>query len=141
MRKEIEVKARVGDLEVLKKAFEKKGVVFSEPLAQNDETFVDRNYGDYATFQPGKNLLRIRVQNGKFIFTLKQPQHVNELDAVEHETEIVDPKQLKEIILMLGYQPIVQIHKTRMRGKFGDFEICLDQVKELGTFVELEKIT
>lgn len=140
MRKEIEVKARVLDLTELTKKLEGLRVSLSEPIIQNDETFVDQNYGDYAKFQPGKNVLRIRENNGKFIFTLKQPQS-NELDCFERETEINDPKEFKEALLLMRYKPVVEIHKVRRKAKYKDYEICLDDVKELGAFVEVEKIT
>lgn len=140
MRKEIEVKARVLDLTILTKKLEDLGVTLSEPVVQNDETFVDVNYGDYAQFQPGKNLLRIREEGGKFIFTIKQPQS-NQLDAIERETEITDPQEFRESLLLMGYKPVVKINKVRRKAKYKDFEICLDEVKELGNFVEVEKIT
>ena len=140
MRKEIEVKARVSDLEVLAKKLENMGVVLSEPIIQNDQTFIDESYGSYDKFQPGRNILRIRENNGKFIFTLKQPQS-NELDSFERETEVTDPKEFREALLLMGYKPAVEIHKVRRKAKYKDYEICLDDVKELGAFVEVEKIT
>ena len=54
MRKEIEVKAKIIDLAELTKKLEALGISLSEPIIQNDETFVDENYGDYDKFQPGK---------------------------------------------------------------------------------------
>lgn len=47
MRKEIEVKARVVDLERLTKKLENIGISLPEPIIQNDETFVDKNYDNY----------------------------------------------------------------------------------------------
>lgn len=140
MRKEIEVKAKVDNLEELAKKLESLGIELSEPITQNDQTFVDENYGDYAAFQPDKNILRIRENNEKFIFTLKQPKS-NEMDALERETEITDPTEFKEALLLMGYKSVVEIHKVRRKAKYKDYEICLDEVKELGTFVEVEKIT
>ena len=140
MRKEIEVKARVADLRELTMKLESMGISLSEPMIQNDETFVDENYGDYAQFQPGKNVLRIRESNGKFIFTLKQSQR-NELDCEERETEIAEPKEFREALLLMGYSSMVEIHKVRRKAKYKDYEICLDDVEGLGAFVEVEKIT
>lgn len=140
MRKEIEVKAKVENLEELANKLQSLGVELSEPIIQNDQTFVDENYGDYAAFQPDKNILRIRENNGKFIFTLKQPK-TNEMDALERETEITDPNEFKEALLLMGYKPVVEIHKVRRKAKYKDYEICLDEVKELGSFAEVEKIT
>ena len=140
MRKEIEVKARVSDLEVLAKKLENMGVVLSEPIIQNDQTFIDESYGSYDKFQPGRNILRIRENNGKFIFTIKQSLS-NELNSIERETEIAEPEEFREALLLMGYKPAVEIHKVRRKAKYKDYEICLDEVKGLGSFVEVEKIT
>lgn len=140
MKKEIEVKAKVTDLPELTKRLEALGITFSEPIVQNDETFVDKDFGDYAQFQKGKNVLRIRESNGKYIFTLKQPQ-ANELDCIEKETTISDPQEFREALIFMGYLPAVQIHKIRRKAKYKGYEICLDEVKELGTYIEVEKIT
>ena len=140
MRKEIEVKARVADLGELTKKLEAMGVVLSEPIIQNDQTFIDESYGSYDKFQPGRNILRIRENNGKFIFTIKQSQS-NELDSIERETEIAEPEEFREALLLMGYKPAVEIHKVRRKAKYKDYEICLDEVKGLGSFVEVEKIT
>lgn len=140
MRKEIEVKARVVNAALLMQKLEEKGVVLSEPIIQNDETFVDAHYGKYDEFQPGKNILRIRESKGKFLFTLKQPQ-MNEMDALERETEITAPIEFREALLLMGYAPAVQIHKSRRKGKYKDYEICMDEVAELGSFIEVEKVT
>jgi adenylate cyclase class 2 len=36
---------------------------------------------------------------------------------------------------------VVEVRKIRRKGKLREYEICLDQVEQLGTFVELEKLT
>lgn len=140
MRKEIEVKAKVDNLEELKNKLIALNISLSEPIVQNDETFVASDFGQYDQFQPNKNVLRIRENNDRHIFTLKQPQS-NELDCVERETVIDDPIEFREALLLMGYKPAVQIHKVRLKAKYKDYEICLDDVKELGSYVEVEKIT
>src|SRR3989338_6085480 len=92
MRKEIEVKARAGNLSELASKLESLGFVVSEPIAQRDAIFVDSNYGQFDQFQPDKNLLRIRESGEKFVFTIKQPK-ANQLDSIEHETEIANPEE------------------------------------------------
>lgn len=138
MKKEIEVKAKVEDLGVLKKKIEELGCTFSNPAEQKDTIFVNFD-GDFTAFMPGTNFLRIRETNSKIIFTLKQPQS-NELDCIEKEIEVSDKVQLKEMLELMGYHEAIQVHKIRTKTKFKDMEICLDEVKDLGTFVEVEKI-
>jgi len=43
--------------------------------------------------------------------------------------------------LILGYRPSIEVKKIRRKGKLKEYEICLDKVENLGTFVELEKLT
>lgn len=140
MRKEIEVKARVRDPQQVMTKLKELGITFSDPTTQSDVTFVDSDYGAYQDFHPGKNILRIRKQGGQCLFTVKQPQK-NELDNIEHETEILNPVEFREALLLMGYREAVKIHKTRRKAKFQDLEICLDEVSGLGTYIEVEKIT
>jgi adenylate cyclase class 2 len=140
MKKEIEVKAKVENFNSIITKLESMDITLSGPITQNDETFVDNNYGDYDKFQSGQNVLRIRESNGKFIFTLKQPQS-NDLDCIEKETEISNPEEFKDALLLMGYKTGVEIHKVRRKAKYKDYEICLDDVKEIGKFIEIEKIT
>ncbi len=97
---------------------------------------------------PGSNFLRIRKARGssseypggwKIIFNIKQPQS-NELDCIERETEINDADQMKGAIELLGYHQAIHVVKTRTKTKYQDMEICLDEVEELGSFIEVEKI-
>ncbi len=140
MKKEIEVKAKVADLQILKSKLESLGCIFLQPLIQNDTTFVLSSYGPYERFNPGHNILRIREQNGKFLFTLKQPQK-NELDCIEKETEINNPVELRGALELMGYHEAIKINKVRVKTKYKDMEICLDEVEGLGSFIEVEKLT
>ena len=139
MRKEIEVKAKVNNFDEITHQLKELGCILSNPLAQHDTIFVDDNYGPFDEFQPNKNLLRIRETNGKFIFTIKNPQS-NEQDSIEYETEITDPVEMREAILLMGYHEAVQVHKIRVKTNYNDWEICLDKVDGLGSFTEIEKI-
>ena len=73
-------------------------------------------------------------------FTLKQ-QRSNESDNIEWETEVKDPEVIHNILSILEWYPSVEGKKMRRKGKLGEYEVCLDKVEKLGTFVELEKIT
>ncbi|NOJ28448.1 MAG: class IV adenylate cyclase [Nitrososphaera sp.] len=138
MRKEIEVKARVNNLDFLESKLRELGCQFSSPIRQDDKLFY--NYeGDYATQHMGLNILRIRKQDDIFLFTIKQSQ-TNELDCIEYETEIKDPKALEQALLLMGYRQAVELHKIRRKTKYNDLEICLDQVEKLGNYVEVEKL-
>ncbi len=141
MRKEIEVKAEVKDIEKLEKELAALGCVLSEPIEQDDMVFINYD-GSFTEFPAGTNFLRIRKVTGKSaVFTLKQPQKDNGLEKIEYETEIADPDQMREAILLMGYREAVRVHKIRRKTHYKDSEICLDLITGLGLFIEVEKIS
>ena len=83
--------------------------------------------------------MRIRETGGKFVLTLKQPKS-NEQDAIEHETEVKDADEAREILQHMGLHEAVQVQKTRRKTNYNGWEICLDDVEGLGSFIEVEKI-
>lgn len=133
--KEIEAKARVKSFEPIFEKLGKLGCVVSEPIIQRDIIFERKEVG-----AEGRNVLRIRESNGKFIFTLKRDV-ANELDCIEKETKINNPISMKEIIELMGYVETVRVNKKRRKCRYKDYEICLDEVDGLGLFIEAEKIS
>jgi adenylate cyclase, class 2 len=138
--KEVEVKIRITDLVSIKGTLESKGCKFSEPVVQEDIVYIPADV-PMIPVEPGVNVLRIRKQPGKILFTLKQSTVGNHLAKLEKELEIKDPEVMGEIITLLGFKEMAHTTKTRIKCKIGDYEICLDHVNELGDFLEIEKIT
>src|SRR3989344_4287557 len=95
-RKEIEVKARVKNFSGVRSQLEKMGCTFGEVLVQNDTVFLPHGT-TFAHITPGTNALRIREENSRILFTLKQRQNV-ELSAIEAEIEVENPSELRKII-------------------------------------------
>lgn len=139
--REIEIKLRVNDLRSLEKKLKERGCVLSTPIRQLDTVYTRGNNVDvFAGTKEGNIVIRIRRQDDKAELNLKQ-QRSGELDNIECESKIDDPEAVHQILLLLGWQPQVEVKKIRRKGKLGIYEICLDQVEELGNFVELEKLT
>jgi adenylate cyclase class 2 len=145
MRKEIEVKANIQDADALIETLTGLGCVFSDPIRQEDRVFVHVN--DPFPVKLGTNVLRIR-KNGstslaaggeKVIFTFKRPLS-NFLDKLEHEVTVSDAGEMEEIVKALDYHEVSFVKKIRRRTKYKDYEICVDMVDILGSFVEMEKI-
>lgn len=137
--REIEVKAKITNLNQAEERLVSLGCGFSEPIQQLDTIFVASDYGKFDEFQTKKNIIRIRQTNNKYIFTLKQSQ-TRQLDTLEHETEIVNPEEMKGALQLLGYNEIVKVQKVRRTAKYKDWTICLDLVTDLGNFIEVEKL-
>ncbi len=139
MKKEIEVKAKVSNIPALVEKLIEAGAILGETISQDDMAYVnylgERSYLDFNT---DDIFLRIRQSKGKTIFTLKKGEEMN---SIEREVEVSDFEQLKDMLEILGFKEAVRVKKVRQKGTYKDFEICLDQVEGLGSFIEVEKIT
>jgi adenylate cyclase class 2 len=140
--REIEIKAKINSVQSIIDIFSKNGVSVTPPVTQHD-----RIYGQIGVDGASENTapwLRIRTEtkNGetKHIFTLKK-SITNQMDSIEHETEVADAAELESIIDLLSFELYSDLTKTRQKANIGEIEICLDTVENLGTFIEAEKLT
>lgn len=139
MKMEIEVKAKVRDFELIKNKLVNIGCKLSEPIIQNDYIYTIKGL-DINKGYNNSPVLRIREQNGKYIFTLKKNRN-NELDCIEKELEISNKEIMQEIFELMGYESNVSVHKSRIKCNYNEYEICLDEVEDLGSYIEVEKIS
>jgi adenylate cyclase class 2 len=137
---EIEVKAKVNNGEEVLKKLVELGCQLSEPIVQHDFVFTRKGTDPTATKTAGNPVLRIRDEGKRILFTLKQDRE-DELDCIEKEIEVSDKEILRDILDLLGFEQIVEIKKARRKAKYGDYEICFDDVLNLGTFIEVEKFS
>ena len=136
--REIEIKARVKNKNHVLKLISQENINLSLPIKQHDVVYAVPGVKDNA---PGSVWLRLRTENDqKTIFTLKK-QHRGSLDSIEHETEVSNRDEMEKIISTLGFTLYSDLTKTRQKAKFNDIEICIDEVQDLGTFIEVEKLT
>ncbi len=54
----------------------------------------------------------------------------------EYETRVEDAKAVKKILGGVGLTKVFEITKKRSEYSVGEFEVCLDDVKGLGYFIE-----
>lgn len=134
---EVEVKARLRNRAELVKKLESFGCKFSDELHQVDQVY----FPEGLTFPPpiGTGILRVRNQDGKYFFTLKISQSGRQ-DSIERELQISDGEMMIEIVKLLKYQEAPTVDKKRTKTKYKDMTIELDVVKDLGEFIEVEKI-
>ena len=138
--KEVEIKIKINSAEQVLKQLQNKGCQFSAEIIQEDIVFIPNEIPGVPA-PAGTNVLRIRKQKDKTIFTLKQSMKGNHLAKLEKEVEIEDSGEMAEIIRLLGYKEIAHTNKVRRKCRYGDYEICVDRIKELGDFLEMEKMT
>jgi predicted adenylyl cyclase CyaB len=138
--REIEIKAQVESLASIREALQERGAELSDPVIQHDVVWglpgiTGNNEAPWLR-------LRTETKNNTtyHVFTLKRSV-TGQLDSIEHETEIKDPVELASIVRELGFTLYADTTKTRQKTKLGDIEFCLDSVKDLGEFIEAEKLT
>lgn len=142
--KEIEVLVEVyDDIEEIKekfKCFDYKGLNHTI-----DEYYYDSN-GE--TLKPDENnqlshCLRLRTKNDKCFITYKDDGFDNGkwLYSNEYETSVGSVEMMKEIFDRLGFIKFIEINNRKETYLYNDYEIVLEDAKDLGTFMEVEYVT
>lgn len=132
---EIEVKARVDDPKRLERAIVSLGAT---PVGIENQTDTYYN-SQHSDFGKTDEALRVRVQDGRYFLTYKGPK----MDRVsktrkEFQVDINDADGMGKILTSLGFFPVATVTKKRKNFRLGDFIIALDDVRNLGNFMEIE---
>lgn len=135
---EVEVKARLNNREAVIKKLKNLKCSFSKELHQIDYIFAPKGTS-YPLFPLGAPAIRVRKQNDKYFFTLKIPQSSHQ-DCIEREMEIQDGPMMIDIFELMKWDRLPTVDKKRIKTNYQDIEIVLDEVKNLGDFIEAEKI-
>ncbi len=130
---EIEVKARA-DHEQAKAVLTGMGADYIG-VQHHYDTYFNAPHRDFANTDEA---LRIRSVDGRSVLTYKGKK----LDTTtktrrEIETE-VDGSSARSILLSLGFYESGVVKKTREVFRFKGLTICLDKVKDIGEFIEVE---
>jgi predicted adenylyl cyclase CyaB len=135
--REIEVKIKLENVSKIKKKLEDLGVSWKPP-----QTLIDKYYRPYGkereTQRPGSFIVRIRRanENSLAVKGLTGRKGVWE----EYETKIGDAEAMEKILDKLGYNCVVTFHKKRTSTRYGDFGLEIDEIEELGNYLEAEAI-
>ncbi|WP_159945420.1 MULTISPECIES: class IV adenylate cyclase [unclassified Nocardiopsis] len=134
--REIEAKYRVADRDALLAALRRAGVRLAEPVGQDDQAYAPAGW-EFGMPKAGRTFARLRTQCGRHVFTTKTPA-ANAMECVEHETAVADREQMHRALVRMGYVPAVRIVKTRRAGAAGEIAVCVDELRGLGVFLEVE---
>jgi adenylate cyclase class 2 len=142
--REVEVKAHLRDRESVVAKLAALGCDIGEPVTQEDIVYV-KKYGSMEEFLGNDLFLRIRVTKDQVIFTLKyHPDRTQSGSTtampIEHEVRVDSRPEMEAMLALLGFSPALRIYKERRTGHYQDWEICLDDVEELGSFIEIEQL-
>ncbi len=133
---EIEVKAKVTELEALEKQIINRGWKFRKEVVEEDTYFNHPN----RDFTVTDEALRLRKSGGKCYLTYKGPK-VDGLTKTreEHNVEVGSAVDAQVILKNLGFKEVLPVRKTRRYYRLEEFDIMLDNVEGLGNYIEIEK--
>jgi len=131
---EIEIKAKCNED---KFNFLKEKIVELGGVKAKDKHQVDQYYNlPQEDLRGTKRYIRVRQEGEGAILAFHE--NVNEGLTNEYEIHVSDNKILETILEKFGLKKLGLIDKYREKFDLNEFEICLDKVKDIGTFVEIE---
>lgn len=136
--KEIEVKAKIENIENIKDKLLNLGCTFNDVLFQKDIIFL-QNGIEFGDIKKGMPVLRIRNSNGVVLLTLKKTIiDENELIKLEKEVVVSDENEMISMLESMEYHEVLVVNKKRIECKYNEISICIDEVDGLGSFIEVE---
>lgn len=140
---EVELKFPVDDLSRVEGQVEAMGGIIEVPTRQADR-YYSHPCRDFAQTDEALRIRRVGEQN---YITYKGPK-VDESTKTRREIEVslVSGAQgatnIVDLLDLLGFKPLAEVIKNRRKSRLQyegfEVQIAMDEVRELGTFVELE---
>lgn len=141
MNIEVEIKVKINNPEEIKKKVASIGKLV-KAINQVDDYYVPVQRDFFANKPQPVEHLRIRTNPGKTVFEYTKTINLKEnLDydcAEEYEAEISNPGEFQKILGFLDFKKVVTVDKQREYWMCGDVEVALDEVRGLGSFIEVE---
>jgi adenylate cyclase class 2 len=139
MSHEIEAKIKVPTLAGFNSTLEELGADFMHKIAQKDTYLTDAA----GQLRESGCALRIRRQTidneTSALITFKGPRADGKFkNRAEYETSVGDGEVVELIFESLGYHKRIVVEKVRTIWKLDGCEVCLDELSQLGSFVEVE---
>ncbi|AUV81974.1 class IV adenylate cyclase [Salinigranum rubrum] len=105
------------------------------------DTYYDAPHRRFAETDEALRIRRTEAENGdrETHVTYKGPL-VDSASKTrrEHETGVDDGETMDSILRALGFEPAAVVEKERARFRVGEYTVTLDDVTDVGTFVEVE---
>lgn len=121
------------------KAFDSKGIkktkdiYYFDPLRENLKPDVEGKL---------KECCRLREKAGKYYITYKSDNYEGDtwIYSDEYETEVKDIEILQWILEKMGLRELVVVENIKHTFETPQYEIVVEEVKNLGVFLEVEYI-
>jgi len=138
-RVEVEAKIVLPSCDTLRTVEERLqglGAVYEGNVIEED-TYYQHPCRDFAETDEA---LRIRRVDGRYELTYKGPKRVIAGSKAREEITIQLPgaSQAARLLEALGFRPVAVVRKHRAYYRLGDIAVSLDEVEELGCFLEAE---
>lgn len=107
---------------------------------QIDEYFSPA-HRNFINTRPIREWLRLRNSRGNYSINYKNwyfDKNGKSNYCDEYETSIENLGQIRKILDVLSFKPLIKVDKLRKIWRYKDYEIAVDSVKNLGDFVEIE---
>ena len=131
---EVEIKAH-GANSVMERRLSDLGAVHRKDELHSDIYF----NAPHRDFADTDEALRLRSVNGKTELTYKGSKLTSDSKSrFEYSTD-VDPAEMTSILLALGFQKVAVVKKRRRIFELDDITLCVDNVDDVGEFIELER--
>jgi adenylate cyclase class 2 len=139
MNQEIEIQVKINNPEIAEKQILKIGK-FVRERKQKDVYFVlpQKNFFEK---DPPMEYLRVRYEGDRSHLNysfLHLKEDGDLLATDEYETLVENPEIVEDIFNKIGLIPKVIVEKNRKYFQCGDFEVTLDNILNLGDFMEVE---
>ena len=136
---EIEAKLKVDSFEQIKTRLEELGAEFIEEQVQEDNYFDNAESG----LRAADSCLRLRLQKAgnreKAFLTYKGCREKGQFKRrKEIELEIQDSESIAKLLAAIGYRKVLVFEKNRQLWRLDKCDVALDQLPQLGSFVEIE---
>ncbi|NQS88185.1 class IV adenylate cyclase [Patescibacteria group bacterium] len=137
---EIEIKLPLRNPAEVKKFLNENAKLVSENIYQKDSYYIPAHRDFLAVKYPFEWLRLRKSLKGMFI-TYKHffPENAKKTDYCdEFETKIDNLKAMEKMLKSLDFKEVVVVEKSRTTWIFEKVEIVIDEVTDLGFYIELE---
>jgi len=138
MNIEVEIRAKIENFDKIKETLNKVGVNFIKTENQTDKIFgADKFLDAEHKIIEGGLSARIREVDGKS--TLEFKEILREKGGIELNCPIANIEIGVKMLKKLDFKEAFTIRKNREVYSYNGFTICLDEVEQLGNFIEIER--
>ena len=137
---EIELKFKIDDYSKIYQKLLQMGCIFEKNIEQKDTVFFSKDNKNYdIKFQT--IVIRTRIINNtiKQVTLKKRASDVCACKEIEFSVE--NSEKIDEFLCSLGFAKTIEFTKKRIQTTFEEFNICFDEIDELGNYIEIEIIT